>query len=82
MFQKLSAYNVKKGQKVILSKDLPLGNGFGNNYIIKEETRGDIISDGFENGRLQVRFYSHFLGTENVVFNELSAPNYLLVDIY
>lgn len=82
MLQKVRFHNVKKSQRVFLSKDLPIAQGFGNKYRVKENSRGDIKSDGFENGRLKVQFYSHFNGCENVEFNELSAANYLLVDIY
>lgn len=82
MLLKVKFNNVKKHQRVILSKDLPFGAGFGNKHLIKQDQRGDIISNGFERGRLKVKFYSHLNGTENVEFNELSAANYLLTDIY
>ncbi len=82
MLQKVRFHNVKKSQRVFLSKDLPVAQGFGNRYPVKEDSRGSIMSDGFENGRLKVQFYSHSKGYENVELNELSAANYLLVDIY
>ena len=82
MLQKVRFHNVKKLQRVLLSKDLPVAQGFGNRYPVKESSRGDITSNGFEEGRLKVRFYFHSNSYENVEFNELSAANYLLVDIY
>jgi len=82
MLQKVRIGNVKKGQRVTLAKDLPIGQGFGNKNPIKQGVRGDIISNGFESGRLKVSFYTHSFGTEQTEFNELSAANYLVTDIY
>ena len=82
MLQKFRFNNAKKNQRVILAKDLPVGMGFGNKSIIKQDLRGDITSNGFENGRLKVKFYSYASGVENVEFNEISATSYLFIDIY
>ena len=82
MHSPLTFHKAKKHQRVILAKDLPVGQAFGNKRIIKQNERGDVLSNGFENGRLIVRFYSHYFGTDNVEFNELSAENYLQIDIY
>jgi hypothetical protein len=82
MLQKVRPDNVKKNQRVVLSEELPANKLFGNARPIKKDSRGDIKSDGFAGGRLKVTFYSHFYGTENVEFNELSAGKYLLTDIY
>ena len=79
MFQKVKLHNVKKGTRVVLARQLPLG--FGNKNTIKQDTRGYVTSDGFNAGMLKVNFYSHTLGNENVQFNELSAANYLLTDV-
>jgi len=81
MIQRVRLHNVKKGQRVILVKQLPVGRGFGNNNPIKEEARGDITSEGFVGGMLKVKFYTYITGTENVQFNELSAADYLQTDI-
>ena len=82
MNQKVSLFNVQKGQLVSLSKQLPADRIFGNNYPLKEYARGYVTSEGFEAGQLKVKFESHMYGTENVHFNELSAREYLLTDIY
>ena len=82
MLQRVRLNNVKKGQRVTLARDLPIGQGFGNKSLIKQGVRGDIISNGFENGRLKVSFYTHLSGGDKAEFNELSAANYLLTDIY
>jgi len=82
MFSPLTFHNAIKYQRVHLAKDLPVGQAFGNKRIIKQDEIGDVLSNGFENGGLKVRFYSHYLGTDNVEFNERSAENYLRIDIY
>ena len=82
MLQKLRFHAAKKNQRVILSRDLPVGMGFGNKSILKKDLRGDIVSNGFESSQLKVRFYSYASGTEQVTFNEFSAGEYLLADIY
>lgn len=79
MLQKVKLHNVKKGSRVILARQLPLG--FGNKNPIKEDARGTVSSDGFNAGMLKVNFYSHYTGNEDVQFNELSAANYLLTDV-
>jgi hypothetical protein len=82
MNQRVGLFNVQKGQLVSLSKRLPTGHSFGNNYPINEYARGYVTSEGFEAGKLKVKFDSHMYGTEDVAFNELSAKEYLLTDIY
>jgi len=82
MLQKASLYNVRKGKTVVLSQELPVSGGFGNSHPIPADSRGEIVSEGFIMGMLQVQFYTHTYGTQITQFNELSAGNYLMVDIY
>jgi hypothetical protein len=82
MDQKVSLFNVKKGTPVRLSKPLPIGRGFGNNYPLPTFARGYVKSDGFVSGQLKVDFDSHMYGKETVTFHELSAREYLVVNIY
>jgi len=78
--QKVRVNNVKKKQRVVLVKELPLGKSFGNKNVIPKDTRGDIASEGFVAGTLTVKFYTHLSGTENTKFNELSAGEFLITD--
>jgi len=80
MIQKVKLHNVKKNQRVILTKELP--TSFGNRHTIKKDARGDIKSEGFIAGMLKVEFYTHMHGKENVQFNELSAAEYLVTDVF
>lgn len=77
MHSPLTFHNAKKHQRVILAKDLPVGQAFGNKRIIKQNERGDVLSNGFESGRLKVRFYSHYFGQ-----TMLSLMNEVLKIIY
>lgn len=79
---KVTPTNVRKGKTVILSKDLPTDRNFGNKSIIKEGNRGEIMSAGFEFGKLRVNFYSHHFENRIIEINELSAANFLTVDIF
>jgi hypothetical protein len=82
MHQKVRLDNVKKNQRVTLTKELPMYRLFGNKRIIKEGSVGIVISKGFVAGQLKVEFQSHFLGSEFTQFNELSAFEFLMTDIY
>ncbi len=82
MHQKVRFDNVKKNQKVTLTRELPQYRLFGNKRTIKENSPGIVISDGFVAGQLKVEFRSHFLGTELTQFNEFSAFEFLMTDIY
>jgi hypothetical protein len=82
MHQKVRFDNVKKNQKVTLTRELPADRQFGNKRLIKEGSAGNVKSDGFVGGQLKVEFYSHYLGTELTQFNELSAYEFLMTDIY
>jgi hypothetical protein len=82
MLSKVKPYNVSNGQRVTLRKALPTDRMFGNTHSIPEDARGTITSEGFVAGKLQVEFYTHAYGTQKVAFNELSAAEYLVTDIY
>ena len=69
---------IKKNDIVRLSKELPVGFGFGNKSPISEGTKGYVKSEGYVNGFLEVEFYSHYHGTQLTKFNPLSADNFLL----
>ena len=81
MINKVTVYNVKKGQSVIMSKQLPTDRLFGNKHPIQKDAKGYIMTEGFINGRLRVEFYTHAWGTQSVEFNELSANEFLLTDV-
>ncbi|MEP7279635.1 MAG: hypothetical protein ABI813_13375 [Bacteroidota bacterium] len=80
MMQKVRLNNVKKNKKVLLTKELPITKSFGNRNPVPKDARGDVTSEGFVGGMLNVKFYTHLHGTENTRFNELSAADYLLTD--
>ena len=88
MLISVSFSNVKKGSVVLLKRDLPLNNGLGNTqHIVSvnnygQHRSGHVTSNGFEGGFLSVQFDLYSEGTQKVRFNELSAANYLLTDIY
>ena len=82
MLQKLRLHNAKKNRRVIVAKDIIPGRGFQNKFIVRQDSRGDIVSDGFEQGMVKVKFYTHATGTQLLEFNELSAANFLLIDVY
>jgi hypothetical protein len=88
MLLSVNLSNVKKGSIVVLKRDLPLNNDLGNTHHIVavshygQQRSGHVTSNGFEAGMLNVQFDLYPEGTQRVRFNELSAANYLLIDIY
>ncbi len=81
MMQKVRVNNVKKNQRVVLVKELPLNRSFGNNHVVPKDTRGNVSSEGFVAGMVSVKFYTHAYGTENTKFNLSSAEDFLLTDV-
>jgi hypothetical protein len=82
MLNRVKSYNVKSGQSVYLSKALPADHSFGNSHQLPKDTKGYITSDGFIAGRLKVMFDTYNWGKQKVEFNELSAGEYLVTDVY
>ena len=68
---------LRKGKRVYLSRNLPLG--FRNTKPVPAKADGFIDSDGFERGMLRVHFVM-LAGDEYASFNELSANRYLKCD--
>lgn len=74
---------VVRSSVVRLRIDLPVG--FMNRNPIRAfpvgsaQTEGIVVSDGFEDGRLEVHF-SLLTGDERVSFDEISAEEYLECD--
>jgi hypothetical protein len=81
MNQKIRLDNVKKNKRVFLVKELPVNRSFGNKNPVPNGKWGDITSEGFVDGVLKVKFWTHLSGTENTRFNELSAREYMLVEV-
>ena len=81
MIRRVLPEYVSKGKTVSLCMILPTDRMFGNKYPVNEGTRGYVKSNGFENGRLKVEFYTSLYGTQYVEFNELSAKEYLYTDV-
>jgi len=82
MLLTVSINNVKKGKAVLLSKSLPTDHGFGNTQPLPKDTKGYVLSDGFVAGSLIVEFNTYAFGRQRTKFNELSAREYLVTDIY
>ena len=82
MTHKVTLHNVKKHKSVYSSKEIGVNTGFKNTRTIPKGEKGEIISNGFEQGQLKVNFYNHFAAPCNqlIEFNLLSAENYLLTD--
>jgi len=83
----VSSNTVKKGTPVKLAKNLP-PHGFGNLFEIRSPSSydqlraGHVTSEGFEGGMLRVTFDLYPEGLQKLQFNELSAANYLVCDLY
>lgn len=71
-------HHVWKNKPVRLKVELPLG--FGNKRTLPPGARGYVLSNGFEQGMLQVLF-DLYAGKEKVQFNVESAEKYLESDI-
>jgi hypothetical protein len=66
------------GKKVYLSMDLP--TGFGNSRTVRRSTSGYVLTNGFENGIIKVKFNLPDASEVPAFFNPDAALKYLECD--